>query len=65
MLAYMLTAGPNGRFRDSGPVNVHTRKMKPGIGMAGGRDTDLGRSQKRRNEVLCRRNRPRELRRPK
>lgn len=26
--------GPNGRFRDSGPVNVHTRKMKPGIGMA-------------------------------
>ena len=57
--------GPNGRFRDSEPVNVHTRKMKPGIGMAEGRDTDLGRSQERRNEVLCRRNGPRELRRPK
>lgn len=26
-------SGPNGKFRDSGPVNVHTRKMKLGISM--------------------------------
>lgn len=58
-------SGPNGRFRDNGPVNAHLRKMKLRTGVAGERDVDLRRSQERRNEVLCRRNGPRELRRLK
>lgn len=42
--------GPSGRFRDDGSVNVHTKKMKPGISMAGVKYTDLGRSQERRKK---------------
>lgn len=42
------------------PVNVDTRKMKPGICMAVGRDLDLGRSWEKRNEVFCGRDGPRE-----
>lgn len=58
-------SGPSGRFRDRGPVNVDRRNVKPGTHMAGGRDLDLGGSQHRRDEVLCRRNGPKALGRQK
>lgn len=61
-------SGPNERFR----VRVRVRsacecghKMKPGIGMAVGRDLDLGSIWEKRNEVFCRRDGPRESGRQK
>ena len=51
----------NERVGDSWPEHVHTKKVKPGIRVAGGRGTDLGRRQESRREVLCRTGGPREL----